>query len=315
VSTSSYHLSVEIKGGNGGDGLMSFSRMANKPKCGPDGGDGGKGGDVYVEASENFYSLEHLRNTPNLKAEDGETGGKNKKHGRNGRDLIIYVPVGTAVYEKDGQKLLADLIETKQKVKVAGGGGGGKGNINFATSSNQAPRISTPGKEGETKTLRLVFNPEANIVVIGPPNSGKSSLIAHITGRKLDIADYPFTTKKPHLWTHIHNFSRYTFMDTLPMVSETLEEIEILTRRAKILLVVFDGTNSESLEKLQSMMEDIEERFNKDRSRKIGIVLTKTDKAKKPPDISVPYPVFFVSAETGKGMDKLKDFLFEKVSM
>lgn len=289
---------------------MSLSRMANKPKCGPDGGDGGKGGDVYVEASENYYSMEHLRNSPCLKAEDGETGGKNKKHGRSGKDLIIYVPVGTAVYEKDGQKPLADLTETKQKAKVAGGGMGGRGNINFATSSNQAPRIFTPGKAGEDKTLRLVFNPEANFVVIGPPNSGKSSLIAHITGKRLDVADYPFTTKKPHLWAHIHNFSRYTFMDTPPMVSETLEEIEILTRRAKILLVVLDGTNSESLEKLESMMEDIEERFNKDRSRKIGIVLTKIDKVKTPPGVSVPYPVFPVSSETGEGMDELKDFLF-----
>jgi GTP-binding protein len=312
VSTSFYHLSIEIKGGNGGDGLASLSRMANKPKCGPDGGDGGKGGDVYVEASENYYSLEHLRNSPCLKAGDGEDGGKNKKHGKNGKDLIIYVPVGTTVYEKDGQKLLADLIETRQKVKVAVGGERGKGNINFATPSNQAPRIFTPGKEGETKTLELVFNPEANTVVIGPPNSGKSSLIAHITGKKLDVAGYPFTTKKPHLWTLIHNFSRYTFMDTPPMGSETLEEIEILTRRAKMLLVVFDSTNSESLEKLQSMMEDIEERFNKDQSRKVGIVLTKIDKAKTPPDISVPYPVFLVSAETGMGIDKLKEFLFGK---
>jgi len=310
VSASSYHLSIEVKGGNGGDGLMSFSRMANKPRCGPDGGDGGKGGDVYVEASENFYSMEHLRNSTYFKAKDGEAGGKNKKHGKNGKDIVIYVPVGTAVYEKDGQKPLADLTETKQKVKVAFGGGGGRGNIHFTTSSNQAPRISTPGKEGETKTLQLVFNPEAQIVVIGPPNSGKSSLVANITGKEINVASYPFSTRKPHLWTHIHNFSRYTFMDTPPLFSETVEEIEILTKRAKMLLVVFDSTNSESLEKMQSIMEDIEERFNKDQKREITIVLTKIDKSDILSDISIPYPVFPVSAETGEGMDKLKEFVF-----
>jgi GTP-binding protein len=312
VSISLYRVSIEIKGGKGGDGLMSFSRMANKPKCGPDGGDGGKGGEVYLEASESYYSLEHLHNSPYLKAKDGENGGKDKKHGKNGEDLVIYVPVGTAVYEKDSPNPLADLTETKQKVKVAGGGTGGRGNIHFATSSNQAPRISTPGKVGEVKTIELVFNPEAQIVVIGPPNSGKSSLIANITGKEISVASYPFSTKKPHLWTHIHNFTRYTFMDTPPMVSETLEEIEILTKRVKMLLVVFDSANSESLAKLKSMMEDIEERFNKDQSKKIAIVLTKIDEVDNLAGISVSYPVFSVSAKTGKGMDKLKEFVFGK---
>jgi GTP-binding protein len=286
--------------------------MSNKPKCGPDGGDGGKGGDVYLEASENYHSLEHLRSSPSLSAENGEDGGKNKKHGKNGKDLLIYVPVGTAVYEKDGQKTLADLTETNQKVKVALGGVGGRGNINFATSSNQAPRISTPGKEGEVKTLELVFNPKAQIVVIGPPNSGKSSLIANITGKEISVASYPFSTRKPHLWTHIHNFTRYTFMDTPPMVSENVEEIEILTKRAKIILLIFDSTNSESLETLKSTIEDVEERFNKDQSRKIAIVLTKIDKAYTLTHISIPYPVFTVSADTGMGIDKLKEFLFGK---
>jgi GTP-binding protein len=309
VSISSYRISIEVKGGSGGNGIVSFNRSRRQPRGGPDGGDGGEGGSVYIEASENVYSLAHIRSSP-LKAENGGDGGKNKKHGRNGNDLMVYVPVGTTIYIRDEEKPIADLTETNQKIKVALGGKGGKGNINFATPSNQVPRIATWGKEGESKTLELVFNPKAEIVVLGPPNSGKSSLVAHIIGKKIDISNYPFTTKKPHLWTYIHKFSRYTFMDTPPLTFETIEEIKILTERAKILLVVIDNSDSESLEKLKTLIRDIEEHFNKDRSKKIGVVLTKIDKVDMPHEISIPYPVFPASVVTGEGIDKLKEFLF-----
>ena len=220
--------------------MVSFSRLPKQPKGGPDGGDGGKGGDVYFLASEEYHSLEHLRKDSFLKARDGDPGGKNRRYGKNGKDLTIFVPPGTTVFNVTEEDVLADLTLNGDKIRIAEGGNGGKGNINFATPANQAPRKATPGKEGESKKLKLIFSPTVDIIVIGPPNAGKSSLIANITGEKVDVASYPYSTKKPHLWTYIHNFARHTFLDTPPLVPELAEDIKILSRRARVLLYVVD---------------------------------------------------------------------------
>jgi GTP-binding protein len=292
--------------------LVSFSHLPKQPKGGPDGGDGGKGGDVYLQASEEYHSLEHLQKDAFFKGEDGARGGKNKKHGKNGKDFIIHVPPGTSVFNAAEERLLADLVSTDEKIKIAEGGDGGKGNINFATSTNQAPRVSTPGKEGECKTLNLIFSPKADIVVIGPPNSGKSSLVACITGTSPKVASYPFTTKNPHLWTYINNFFRYTFMDTTPLVPESVEEIKLLSKRAKTLLFVIDSTQIKGLAKVERLMKEIEDYFEEDPQKKIAYVLTKTDQVKSSTAIPTPYPVFPVSVERREGIEKLKEFLFGK---
>jgi len=291
---------------------VGFSRLPNQPRGGPDGGDGGKGGDVYFEASEKYHSFEHLHKDHFFKAKDGNPGGKNKRHGKNGKDLIIYVPLGTTIYKIDKKRPLADLLSAGEKIKVAEGGRGGGGNINFATSTNQAPRTATPGKEGTMKTLNLIFSPKADIVVIGPPNSGKSSLIASITGNSPKIADYPFTTKKPRLWTYVHDFSRYTFMDTPPLIPEATEDIKILLRRATILLIVLDCTQIEKRDTIKPIVKELEEYFEEDPRRKIAYVFAKTDKAESLPDIPTPYPVFPVSVEKEEGIEELKKFLFEE---
>jgi GTP-binding protein len=306
----SYNLSIEVKGGKGGDGLISFSHLPKQPKGGPDGGDGGKGGDVYLEASEQYHSLEHLQKDVLFKAGNGAQGGKNKKHGKNGEDLILHVPPGTSVCSGNDNKLVEDLVLAGDKIKVAEGGNGGKGNINFATSTNQAPRKATPGKEGETKNLNLIFNPKSDIVVIGPPNSGKSSLIACITGASPEIADYPFTTRNPHLWTHIHEFSRYIFMDTAPLIPESVELIKTLSRRAHILLIVLDCTQLEKDSKTKLILKEIEEYVEEDPRKRIAYVLTKTDKAKELPIFDSMHPFFHVSVKKEEGIEELKKFLF-----
>lgn len=205
---------------------------------------------------------------------------------------------------------MEDLVSTGDKIKVAEGGKGGKGNINFATSTNQAPRIATEGKEGETKNLNLIFSPNTDIVVIGPPNSGKSSLISYITGVSPKIADYPFTTRKPHLWTYIYEFSRYTFMDTAPLIPDSVEEIKTLSRRAQTFLIVFDSSQLEEKDEIKIILKEFEEYIEKDPRKRIAYVLTKTDKAETPPDISVPYPIFPVSVKKKEGIEELKKFLF-----
>jgi len=226
--------------------------------------------------------------------------------------LILHVPPGTSIYSGDGNRLVEDLVSAGDKIKVAEGGNGGKGNINFATSTNQAPRKATPGKEGETKTLNLIFNPKSDIVVIGPPNSGKSSLIACITGASPKIADYPFTTREPHLWTHIHKFSRYIFMDTAPLIPESVEEIKTLSRRAKIILIVLDCTQLEKAAKIKMTLKNIEKYVERDPHKKIAYVLTKTDKMKEEPTIATMHPVFPISVKKEKGIEELKKFLFNK---
>lgn len=224
----------------------------------------------------------------------------------------MHVPPGTSVYSTNGNRLVEDLVSAGDKIKIAKGGNGGKGNINFATSTNQAPRKATPGKEGETKTLNLIFNPKSDIVVIGPPNSGKSSLIACITGASPKIADYPFTTRNPHLWTHIHEFSRYIFMDTAPLIPESVEEIKTLSRRAKIILIVLDSTQLEKATKVKMIIKNIEEYVERDTHKQIAYVLTKTDTVKEEPAIATIHPVFSVSVNKNEGIEKLKKFLFNK---
>ena len=286
--------------------------MPKQPKGGPDGGDGGKGGDIYLEASEQYHSLEHLQKDIFFKAGNGAQGGKNKKHGKNGKDLIINVPVGTSILTSEGNSLLKDLVSEGDRIKIAKGGNGGKGNINFATSTNQAPRIATEGKEGETKNFILIFSPKADIVVLGPPNSGKSSLISYITGTSPKIADYPFTTKKPHLWTYIYEFSRYIFMDTAPLIPESVEEIKMLSRRAHILLIVLDCTQFEKAAKIKMTLKNIEKYIERDPHKKIAYVLTKIDKMKEEPTIATMRPVFSVSVKEEEGIEELKEFLFNK---
>jgi GTP-binding protein len=305
-------LSIEVNGGRGGNGLVSFSHLPKQPKGGPDGGDGGRGGNVYFQASEEYHSLEHLRKDSFLKARDGEQGGKNKRHGKNGKDLIISVPPGTTIYEADSEKVIADLISDGEKVKIAEGGIGGKGNMNFATSTNQAPRKATPGKEGIKKTVTLMFSPQVDIIVIGPPNSGKSSLIAYITGENIDVASYPFSTKKPHLWTYMHNFSRFTFLDTNPLIPDSVDDIKILSKRARVLLCVVDSTQIGEIKETKKLLEEIEGFSEKDLSRKVAYVITKTDLVETLPIKNTTHPVFTVSVKKEEGIEELKKFLFEK---
>jgi GTP-binding protein len=286
--------------------------LPKQPKGGPDGGDGGRGGDVYFQASEEYHSLEHLRKDNFLKAVDGEQGGKNKRHGKNGKDLTILVPPGTTICEADSEKVIADLVSEGEKAKIAEGGSGGRGNINFATSTNQAPRKATPGKEGTKKTVSLMFSPQVDIIVVGPPNSGKSSLIAYITGEELDVASYPFSTKKPHLWTYLYNFSRYTFLDTNPLVPESLEDIKILSRRARVLLCVIASTQIGEIKKTEKLLEEIEGISEKNPSRKVAYVITKKDLIETLPKRNTTHPVFPVSIKKEKGIEELKKFLFEE---
>ena len=188
---------VQVKAGNGGDGAVSFRHEIYVDRGGPDGGDGGKGGDVILVADPNHNTLVKFRYKQELAAESATPGSKRQRHGKNGEDLLVEVPVGTQVYE--GDVLIADLVEPGQQALIARGGDGGFGNAHFKSSTRQAPKVAEVGEKGERKDLTFELKLLADVGLVGLPNAGKSTFLSVVSNAKPEIGDYPFTTLTPNL--------------------------------------------------------------------------------------------------------------------
>jgi GTP-binding protein len=245
-------VQVNVRGGDGGAGAVSFRREAHVPKGGPDGGDGGSGGDVVLVAERNVASLLAFRDHPHRRAASGKHGSGNRRHGANGGDLFVPVPEGTIVRDRDGQ-VLADLVHTGDRYVAARGGRGGRGNARFLSNARRAPSFAEQGEYGEERWLRLEVRLLADAALVGFPNAGKSTLISAVSAAKPKIADYPFTTLEPHLGVVRFRDHEFVLADIPGLVEGAadgrglghtfLRHVE----RARVLVIVLDLASVENV--------------------------------------------------------------------
>jgi len=216
-------VKIIVSSGRGGDGSLSFRREKFVPRGGPDGGDGGDGGNIYFKGSSNLNTLMTFRGKKLYKAEVGTNGAGRRMHGRNGNDIIIEVPLGTIIRDFETSEIIADITSEDTPILFLSGGRGGLGNVNFKTSTNQAPRKATEGKEGEEREITLELKLLADIALIGLPNAGKSTLISVISSAKPKIADYDFTTLEPNLGVVELGDNSFTVADIPGLIEDASE--------------------------------------------------------------------------------------------
>jgi len=238
---------IKVKAGDGGNGVTAFRREKFVPRGGPSGGDGGRGGSVWLESDEGLNTLLHLRYNPEHKAERGRHGEGSNRHGKDGEDVTVRVPVGTQVFEAGSSELLFDFTEPEQRYMAAKGGKGGWGNAHFATSTRRAPKFHYSGRPGGERELQLELKLIADVGLVGFPNAGKSTLISVISAAKPKIADYPFTTLEPNLGVvDIGNFKTFVVADIPGLIEGASEGAGLGDRflrhveRTKIILHLVD---------------------------------------------------------------------------
>jgi len=309
---------IKVSAGDGGNGIVSFRHEKYVPKGGPDGGDGGKGGNVIFIATNNVNTLTFFDTRKEFAAENGEQGKKNNCHGKNAEDLVLQVPPGTAIYEinENNKNKIIDLIKEDEKIIIAKGGKGGLGNFNFRNSVNQAPRYATPGEKGEKKLLQLELTLVADIALIGKPNAGKSTFLSRVSRAKPKIANYPFTTLEPNLGVAAVGDNNIVVADIPGLIKgaaagkglghKFLRHI----KRTKVLIHLLDVTSEDILGDYQEVRTELEEYSPELAKKEEIIVVSKADiiddKNKKMivKKLKKLQPLF-ISSATGEGVKEV----------
>ena len=325
------HAKIFVRSGNGGNGGCSFRREKFVPHGGPDGGDGGNGGSVVATASTRVTTLLDLKYRRHYEAKSGAPGQKANRHGRTGADVTITVPVGTVIRCAETRELLADLVTPEQRVIVAKGGKGGKGNARFATSTNRAPRTFEEGTPGEEWHLDLELKLLADVGLVGFPNAGKSTLISTLSAARPEIADYPFTTLKPHLGVvPVGEYDSFVMADIPGLIQgahtgkglghQFLKHIQ-RTRFLLYLIDVSDWTTDDPVNTLRVLQEELSAFDLTLGKRAFAVVGTKIDAQGNGQrrleierycrDQQVTF--FPISAATREGLDTLRTFMAQRL--
>lgn len=315
-----------VKAGDGGNGCVSFRREKFVPKGGPDGGDGGRGGSVIIQASKRLHSLIDFRYRSHFLAKNGSHGQGKKKHGKKGEDYILQVPVGSIIKNAETGEILADLIDESDQFFVARGGKGGGGNVHYATARHRAPRIAGKGKPGEEFWLKIELKLLADVGLVGLPNAGKSTLLSKLSAANPKVAAYPFTTLEPQLGVLQFDSMDQCIIADIPGLIEGAHEGLGLghkflrhIERTRILIHVIDGSGMEAdpLEQYHVLEKELQKYKEELMSRKRIILLNKIDTFSSEQELDTllerfqkeeinPFPI---SALTGQGLDELKNML------
>lgn len=316
---------IDVKAGKGGDGRLGFRHEKYRAMGGPDGGDGGRGGDVILRVDHNLNTLSAYRASPKIAAPDGMSGGANRMRGKSGEDIFVAVPQGTQVYEDD--QLLADLVAEDSQIIIAKGGRGGFGNAHFTASTRQAPRTAELGEPGDAKKLKLELKIVAEVGLVGLPNAGKSTLLSVITNAKPDIGDYPFTTIIPNLGVVDHRDRSFLVAD-IPGLIEGAHEGKGLgdeflrhVERTAVLIHLIDGISDDPATDWQTIVGELAAYGHGLDTKPRLTVLTKSD-GLVPADIEAKRlalaavagePVYVMSASAHTGLDEILDAVWPMV--
>jgi GTP-binding protein len=324
---------ISVKAGDGGNGILAFRREKFVPKGGPSGGDGGRGGDVVMVASQHHNTLLHFRFNPEHKAERGRHGEGSNKKGRDGHSIDVATPVGTVVYDAETGDMLHDFTEVGDRFVVARGGRGGRGNARFASSTHQAPTEHEDGKPGEERKLRLELKLLADVGLVGFPNAGKSTLISRISAARPKIADYPFTTLEPNLGVvggDGEDFRTFVVAD-IPGLIEGAHEghglgIQFLrhverTRLLVHLVDVSEFSGRKPVDDFNIVMKELESFSEELAAKPMILVATKLDAAQDAKRVSSlkalakrrGLPFYKISSVTGEGISELKRVMADMV--
>ena len=317
---------IHVISGRGGGGCVSFRREKYVPRGGPDGGDGGKGGSVYLEVSERVRTLLDCREQPRYLAVGGRAGSGNRRSGKDGADLVVPVPAGTVVREAEGREVLADLLRTGDRFLAARGGRGGRGNQHFATPTHQAPRRADPGEDGEERWLELELKLIADVGFVGPPNAGKSTLLARVSRARPRIADYPFTTLEPHLGIVVLDAERQFVAADLPGLIEGAHRgrglgLQFLrhVERTRALALLVDASVESPREALAAVERELEQYSPALLEKPRITVLTKADliapekRAAAAAEAGLP-GARLISAHSGEGVPALLEDLWKLIA-
>lgn len=321
------YVKIYCRSGKGGRGSMHLHRAKYQPNGGPDGGDGGRGGNIYLRANHNYWTLLHLRYDRHVFAGNGGNGSKCCSHGSDGEDRYIDVPPGTVAYDAETGKYICDVTEDGQVVMLLKGGRGGLGNWQFRTSTNQAPRYAQPGEPMQEMMVILELKLLADVGLVGFPNAGKSTLVSALSSARPKIANYPFTTMEPSLGVVAYRDNKSFVMADIPGIIEGASEGRGLglrflrhIERNSLLLFMVPGDTDNIAKEYQILLGELS-KFNPgmlDKHRVLAV--TKCDllddelmemlRSELPDDL----PVVYISAVTGFGLDKLKDILWGELN-